>query len=128
MQKHLKTPADLPSLATRLLIQSRFGQRLLVLFVVCAIVPTCAVGWLSFQSTASQLTQQSWERLASMAGAAGHTLFDRLDLLEADLRKSASRLTSCSECASAMLYAADEVTWVSAEAPRRLACRGRVLW
>ena len=121
MQKHLKTPADSPSLATRLLIQSRFGQRLLVLFVVCAIVPTCAVGWLSFQSTASQLTQQSWERLASVAGAAGHTLFNRLDFLEADLRKSASRLPACSDCASAMLYAADEVIWVSAKAPRRLA-------
>ena len=92
-----------------------------MLFVVCAIVPTTAVGWLSFQSTASQLTQQSWERLASVAGAAGHTLFDRLDLLEADLRKSASRLSACSDCVSALLYAADEITWVSAKGPKRLA-------
>ena len=121
MRKRSKTPGDLSSLATKLLLQSRFGQRLLVLFVVCAIVPTCAVGWLSFQSTASQLTQQSWERLASVARAAGRTLFDRLDLLEADVRKSASRLSACSECASAMLYAADEVIWVSSRAPRRLA-------
>lgn len=121
MRKQSKAPADSSSLATKLLLQSRFGQRLLLLVVVCAIVPTCAVGWLSFQSTAAQLTQQSWERLASVSGAAGHALFDRLDFLEADLRKSASRLSTCSECASAMLYAADEVVWVSAKASRRLA-------
>ena len=121
MPKQRKSPAASSSLATKLLLQSKFGQRLLMLFVVCAVVPTCAVGWLSYQSTASQLTQQSWERLASVAGAAGNTLFDRLDFLETDLRKAASRLSACGDCASALLYAADEIVLVSAQAPRRLA-------
>jgi diguanylate cyclase (GGDEF)-like protein len=120
MRQQSEPPAESPSLATKLLLQSRFGQRLLGLFVVCAVVPTCAVAWLSYQSTASQLTQQSWERLASTAGSAGHVLFDRLDLLEADMRKSGSRLSTCSECTSSILYAADEVVWVSAKATRRL--------
>ena len=119
MRQQTEPPAEPASLATKLLLQSRFGQRLLVLFVVCAVVPTCAVGWLSYQSTASQLTQQSWERLASVAGSAGRVLFDRLDLLEADLRKSGSRPT-CSECTSTILYAADEVVWVSARGSRQL--------
>ena len=121
MRKQSKAPVESPSLATKLLLQSRFGQRLLVLFFVCAIVPTCAVGWLSFQSTATQLTQQSWERLASLAGAAGHSLFDRLDFLETDLKKSAPRISTCGECAAAVLYGADEVMLVSARGTRRLA-------
>jgi len=121
MRKQSKAPAESPSLATKLLLQSRFGQRLLLLFVFCAIVPTCAVGWLSFQSTAAQLTQQSWERLASLAGSAGRALFDRLDFLEADLRKAAPRASTCGECAASVLYGADEVLLLSTKAPRRLA-------
>ena len=40
MRQESEPPAESPSLATKLLLQSRFGQRLLVLFLVCAVVPT----------------------------------------------------------------------------------------
>ena len=38
-----KSSGRLSSLGTRLYLSSRFGHRLLLLFAVCAIVPTCAV-------------------------------------------------------------------------------------
>jgi diguanylate cyclase (GGDEF)-like protein len=98
--------------AARLLLRSRFGTRLLLLFAGSAIVPTCAVAWLAFTTASKQLTGQSRERLAAISLSAGRTLFDRLELLDADLRKVAPRLLSCADCAGNLLYAADEVQFV----------------
>jgi diguanylate cyclase (GGDEF)-like protein len=93
---------------------------LLLLFAVCALVPACAVAWLSYQSASRQLTRQSRERLASISGAAGKTLFGRLEFLEADLRKAALRLPECADCAAGLLYAADEVSILPARGSPRL--------
>src|SRR5688500_10773448 len=120
MPETSKAPGGLSSLATRLYLGSRFGQRLLLLFAVCAMVPACAVAWLSYRSASRQLTGQSRERLASISGAASKTLFGRLEFLEADLRKAAPRLTGCAECADGLLYAADEVSLLSAKGTLRL--------
>ena len=120
MPEPLKAPGGLSSLATRLYLSSRFGHRLLLLFAVCAMVPACAVAWLSYRSASRQLTGQSRERLASISGAVSKTLFGRLEFLEADLRKVASRLPGCAECADGLLYAADEVSILSAKGTFRL--------
>ena len=71
---------------SRGLLQSRFGRRLLGLFVVCALVPTSVVAILSFQSVTGQLAEQSRERLHALAGSVGRTIYGRLVALEADLR------------------------------------------
>ena len=120
MPESPKAPGGLSSLATRLYLGSRFGHRLLLLFVVCALVPACAVAWLSYRSASQQLTGQSRERLAAISGAAAKTLFGRLEFLEADLRKAAQRLPGCGDCASGLLYAAEEVSALSAKGTLRL--------
>jgi predicted signal transduction protein with EAL and GGDEF domain/HAMP domain-containing protein len=120
MPESTKAPGGLSSLATRLHLGSRFGHRLLLLFAFCAMVPACAVAWLSYRSASRQLTGQSRERLASISGAASKTLFGRLQFLEADLRKAAPRLPGCAECADGLLYAADEVSLLSAKGTLRL--------
>src|SRR5688500_19943909 len=104
MPETSKAPGGLSSLATRLYLGSRFGQRLLLLFAVCAMVPACAVAWLSYESASRQLTGQSRERLASFSGAASKTLFWRLEILDADLLIAAPRLSGCVECAYGMIF------------------------
>jgi predicted signal transduction protein with EAL and GGDEF domain/HAMP domain-containing protein len=109
-------------LVERLLLRSRFGRRLLLLFIICAMVPTCAVAFLSFRSVSEQLTEQSSERLAALASAAGKTLYNRLTFLENDLRKVIPRLTQCRgnsadaasrDCGEGLLYAVDALARVS---------------
>lgn len=119
------TPAPVRAakpLAERLLLRSRFGRRLLLLFMACALVPTCAVALLSFQTVAQQLTDQSRERLAALASAAGKTLYDRLVFVEADLRKVIPRLGNCVgeatdranvDCGESLLYAVEGLLRVS---------------
>src|SRR5688572_2518810 len=120
MPETSKAPGGLSSLATRLYLGSRFGHRLLLLFAVCAMVPACAVAWLSSQSASRLLKRQRREPLASLSGAESKTLFGRLEFLEADLRKAAPRLPGCVECADGLLYAADEVSVLSAKGTLRL--------
>jgi diguanylate cyclase (GGDEF)-like protein len=107
---------------SRRLLRSRLGRRLLVLFVGCALVPTCTVAWLSFKSVTKQLTRQGQERLTALAGAAGKTLIDRLSFFESDLRRQAPMLLACAgsrrtsagtDCGDVLLYAAEGVGAVS---------------
>lgn len=109
-------------LAERLLLRSRFGRRLLFLFMACALVPTCAVAFLSFLTVTQQLTDQSRERLAALASATGKTLYDRLTFLETDLRKVLPRLDRCVgdgmdsahvDCGESLLYAVEGLVRVS---------------
>ncbi len=116
----------IPPRSSRFLLRSRFGQRLLLLFVGCALLPTCAVAVLSFRSVTRQLTSQSQERLGALASAAGKTLYDRLSLLESDLRRLAPGLLACgregttSSCGDALGYAADGVVRVPESGQNRL--------
>ncbi|HEV8195817.1 MAG TPA: EAL domain-containing protein [Gemmatimonadales bacterium] len=111
-------------LTERLLLRSRFGRRLLFLFMICALVPTCAVAFLSFRSVSDQLTEQSRERLAALASASGKTLYDRLTFLENDLRKVIPRLTQCRgngvdgasrDCGEGLLYALEGLARLSGD-------------
>lgn len=98
------------------LLRSRLGRRLLLLFVGCALVPTCAVALLSFFSVTGQLTREGQQRLVALAKAAGRTLSDRIIFFESDLRRQAPQLLACaaagrapSDCGGELLYAAEEV-------------------
>jgi diguanylate cyclase (GGDEF)-like protein len=123
------TVLDHPLGSPRPLLRSRLGRRLLLLFIGCALVPTCAVAFLSWRSVTGQLAQQSDERLSALAGAAGRTLYDRLTFFETDLRRQGSKLLGCSEgrrsfresdCGDALLYAAEGVGLLTQGAVRGL--------
>ncbi|HTC25264.1 MAG TPA: HAMP domain-containing protein, partial [Gemmatimonadales bacterium] len=68
------------------LFPSRFGRRLLALFVGCALVPIGLLGFLSFRHMTRQLEYQSQTRLLQANKALGRAVFERLLLLEATLK------------------------------------------
>jgi diguanylate cyclase (GGDEF)-like protein len=68
------------------LLKSRFGRRLLTLFVGCALLPTALLAALSWRHMTRQLERQSQERLHESNRALGRAVFERLLLLEATLK------------------------------------------
>ena len=68
------------------LLKSRFGRRLLMLFVGCALVPTALLAVLSWRHMTRQLERQSQKRLHESNRALGRAVFERLLLLEATLK------------------------------------------
>ncbi len=122
------------TLLERRLLGSRFGRRLLLLFVGCALVPTCAVALLTFHSVRGQLAEQSWERLNTLSSAVGRSIYERLNLLESDLRNSAPDLMEClasdtasgGTCGADLAYGVDGLAWVpEGDAPVGLFGGGR---
>jgi predicted signal transduction protein with EAL and GGDEF domain/HAMP domain-containing protein len=112
----------------RVLLRSRFGRRLLGLFLVCALLPTLAVALLSFVSVRAQLSEQTDERLQALALASGHAVYERLALLEADARRVGLRLAACLRgagtgggCAEEILYAVTDAVAVRGGRPVPLA-------
>ena len=67
-------------------LQSRFGRRLLLLFVGCALVPIAVLAVLSYRHVARQLRMQSEFRLHQANKALGLAIFERLLLLDATLK------------------------------------------
>jgi diguanylate cyclase (GGDEF)-like protein len=68
------------------LLRSRFGRRLLLLFVGCALIPTAVLASLSWRHMTRQLERQSQERLHQANRTLGRAVFERLLLLEATLK------------------------------------------
>src|SRR5918998_688300 len=67
-------------------LRSRFGRRLLALFVGCAFVPMAVLAILSYRHVKQQLYRQSANRLQQANLALGQAIFDRLLLLDATLK------------------------------------------
>jgi diguanylate cyclase (GGDEF)-like protein len=67
-------------------LQSRFGRRLLVLFVGCAVIPIALVASISYRHATRHLEAQSTARLDQSAEALGRAMFERLLLLDATLK------------------------------------------
>ncbi len=67
-------------------LKSRFGRRLLLLFVGCAVVPIAVVASISYRHVTRHLEAQSSNRLDHAAEALGQAMFERLLLLDATLR------------------------------------------
>jgi signal transduction histidine kinase/FixJ family two-component response regulator len=66
-------------------LRSRFGHRLLILFICCAVLPTVAVALLALRDVTHQLDQQAQARLHESAKAIGLAIVERLQLLESEL-------------------------------------------
>ena len=67
-------------------LKSRFGRRLLLLFVGCALVPILVLALLSYRHVSRQLRLQSEIRLHQANKALGLAIYERLLLLDATLR------------------------------------------
>ncbi len=68
------------------LLSSRFGRRLLALFVGCALVPIALLAFLSVRHMTRQLEHQNQTRLLQANKALARAVFERLLLLEATLK------------------------------------------
>src|SRR5919107_2617783 len=67
-------------------LRSKFGRRLLLLFVGCALVPMAVLAILSYRQVKQQLYRQSEARLQQSNRALGQAIFERLLLLDATLK------------------------------------------
>jgi diguanylate cyclase (GGDEF)-like protein len=67
-------------------LRSKFGRRLLILFVGCALVPMAVLAVLSYRHVKQQLYRQSESRLQQANRALAQAVFERLLLLDATLK------------------------------------------
>ena len=67
-------------------LQSRFGRRLLLLFVGCAVLPIAIVAAVSYRHVHRELRSQTERRLHQANKALGLAVYERLLLLDATLR------------------------------------------
>ncbi len=67
-------------------LHSRFGRRLLLLFVGCALAPIAVVALVSYRHVSRHLLAQSESRLHQANKALGIAIFERLLLLDATLK------------------------------------------
>jgi diguanylate cyclase (GGDEF)-like protein len=67
-------------------LRSKFGRRLLILFVGCALVPMAVLAVLSYRHVKQQLYRQSENRLQQANRALAQSIFERLLLLDATLK------------------------------------------
>ncbi len=74
------------------LFRGRVARRVFLLFLVCAVVPTSLLGWLSYHQVTDELTQQVSGRLRQESKAFGMSLYDRLLALQSQLDTIARRL------------------------------------
>jgi diguanylate cyclase (GGDEF)-like protein len=67
-------------------LRSKFGRRLLILFVGCALVPMAVLASLSYRHVKQQLYRQSEHQLQQANLALSQAIFERLLLLDATLK------------------------------------------
>lgn len=66
-------------------LRSRVARRIVLLFVLCALLPVAALAGLSFSHVTGQLSQQAHKRLRQESKAMGMAMYERLLLLQAEL-------------------------------------------
>jgi GAF domain-containing protein/HAMP domain-containing protein len=74
------------------LFHSRIARRILGLFVLCALLPTSILGWISYRQVTEQLIVQTSARLKQESKSQGMVLYNHLLTLTADLDRIATEL------------------------------------
>ena len=74
------------------LFHSRIGRRILGLFILCALVPTSILGWVSYRQVTEQLLVQTSARLKQESKSQGMVLYSHLLTLAADLDRIVAEL------------------------------------
>lgn len=67
-------------------LHSKVARRIFALFVLCALLPLSALAYIAYSQVTTQLQRQADQRLHQENKAAGMTIFERLLLLETDLK------------------------------------------
>ncbi|MEE8462375.1 MAG: hypothetical protein V3S50_09665, partial [Acidobacteriota bacterium] len=78
-------------------LRSKVGRRIVLLFVLCALLPIGGVAVVSFTQVTNQLNEQSRQRLREASKSKGMAILERLQLLELALRMMASNLSTGSD-------------------------------
>ena len=82
----------MPATFSHSLFHSRIARRILGLFVLCALVPTSILGWVSYRQVTEQLIVQTSARLKQESKSQGMVLYSHLLIVAADLDRIASEL------------------------------------
>ncbi len=75
-------------------LRSKVARRVFTLFILCALIPIAALTVISFGTVAKQLNTQSQKRLHQASKTMALGIYERLLLLEAEIRIVASTLTT----------------------------------
>ena len=75
-------------------LRSRVARRIFIMFVCCALLPLTALAILSFIQVTTQLHEQSQKRLHQASKAVGMGIFERLLLLENEMKLMASKVAT----------------------------------
>jgi len=82
-------------------LRSKVARRMTLLFVLCALVPITALATISFRHVTAQLHDQAQKRLRQASKAMGMALYERLTLLESELKLVATQFEEASRKAGA---------------------------
>jgi len=77
-------------------LRSKVGRRIVLLFILCALLPIGGLAIVSFTQVTNQLNEQSRQRLREASKNKGMAIIERLQLLELGLRMIASNLNTSS--------------------------------
>jgi class 3 adenylate cyclase/HAMP domain-containing protein len=75
-------------------LRSKVGRRIVLLFILCALLPIGGLAVVSFTQVTKQLNEQSRQRLRDASKSKGMDIIERLTLLELALRMMAATLDS----------------------------------
>ena len=78
-------------------LRSKVGRRIVLLFVLCALLPIGGLAVVSYTQVTNQLNEQSRQRLREASKSKGMAILERLTLLELALRMMASSLSTGSD-------------------------------
>ncbi len=67
-------------------LHSKVARRIFLLFILCALLPLTALAILSFSQVTKQLNQQSQSRLGQATKAVGMAIYERLMVLEGEMK------------------------------------------
>ena len=98
-------------------MRSRFGLRLLALYVLCSLFPTVILAYISLGAASRQLERQGVERLRQTAGILRAAILKRADLVADDLAGVPDSVMPCSTgspagpaCDGSLLYGVSGLT------------------
>ena len=75
-------------------LRSKVGRRIVLLFILCALLPIGGLAIVSFTQVTNQLNEQSRQRLREASKSKGMDILERLTLLELALRMMAANLNA----------------------------------
>ena len=85
-------------------LRSKVGRRILLLFILCALLPIGGLAVVSFTQVTNQLTEQSRQRLREASKSKGMAIMERLQLLELGMRMIASNLNTISTISNQLSF------------------------